>query len=194
MQQITLTTLDVTTWCVILRLWKVLPLRMLLLEGQDGQTSKDHVHNCAPYHLSNVDGQIDPSLVMVPTSLWCMLCGQVLGTTTMLICDKCFEVGIWDASCHQWKTNGRSANWWNDFVINAPYRLRFLGLHNKTNLRFSSMVIHIWLGMQMIIVKWLMMGFTFAFGLMVLLLGTKMFIHGGFPIGSFIMFFSLGGP
>jgi len=32
---------------------------------------------------------MDPSLVMVLTGLQCMLCGQALGATTMLICDKC---------------------------------------------------------------------------------------------------------
>jgi hypothetical protein len=63
---------------------------MLLLKGRDGQTQKDHVHNYAPCHLSNVDGQIDPSLTMVLDGLRCMLCGQALRTTTMLMCDKCF--------------------------------------------------------------------------------------------------------
>jgi hypothetical protein len=47
------------------------------------------VHNCAPCHLPNVDDQMDPSLVMVLIGLQCMLCGQALGATTMLICDKC---------------------------------------------------------------------------------------------------------
>jgi hypothetical protein len=57
--------LDVIVGCVILRMWKVLPFRVLLLEGQDGQTWKDHVRNCAPCHPPNVDGQMDPSLVVV---------------------------------------------------------------------------------------------------------------------------------
>jgi hypothetical protein len=35
---------------------------------------KDHVHNCAPCHLPNVDGQIDPSLAVIPVGLQCMLC------------------------------------------------------------------------------------------------------------------------
>jgi hypothetical protein len=42
---------------------------MLLLEGQDGQTWKDHVCNCAPCHLPNVDGQMDPPLAMVLAGL-----------------------------------------------------------------------------------------------------------------------------
>ncbi len=45
--------------------------------------------NYAQCHLPNVDGQIDPSLVMVLAGLQCMLCGQALGVATMLICDKC---------------------------------------------------------------------------------------------------------
>jgi hypothetical protein len=64
-----LTTLDVNASRVILHVRKVLPSGMLLLEGQDGQTWKDHVHNCAPCHLPNVDGQMDPSLTMVITGL-----------------------------------------------------------------------------------------------------------------------------
>jgi hypothetical protein len=39
-----------------------------------------------------------------------------------------------------------------------------------------------------------MMGLTFALGLVVLCLGTKVFIHGGFPTYSFVMVFGLGGP
>jgi hypothetical protein len=42
---------------------------MLLLEGQNGQTWKDHVCNYAPCHLPNVNGQIDPSLIVVPANL-----------------------------------------------------------------------------------------------------------------------------
>jgi hypothetical protein len=70
-------------------MWKVLPLGVLLLKGRDGQTWKDHVHNCVLCHLPNVDGQIDPSLAMIPIGLWCMSCGQYFGTTIMLICDQC---------------------------------------------------------------------------------------------------------
>ncbi len=76
---------------VFIHVRKVLPYGVLLLEGQDGQTSKDHVHNCAPCHLPNVDGQMDPSLTMVPVNLRCMLCGQASRVVTMLICDKCSQ-------------------------------------------------------------------------------------------------------
>ncbi len=47
------------------------------------------MHNCAPSHLLNVDGQIDAFLGMVLVGLRCMLCGQSLRATTMLIYDQC---------------------------------------------------------------------------------------------------------
>lgn len=60
--------------CVILCVQKVLPSRLLLLEGQDGQTWKDHVHNCVMYHLFYLNGQIDPSLVVNLLPLDCIIC------------------------------------------------------------------------------------------------------------------------
>jgi hypothetical protein len=97
MQHTTLITLDVIIGHVILCVQKVVPFRVLLLEGQDGRTWKDHVHNCAPCHLPNVDGQMDPSLVVVLVNLRCLLCGQALGAATMLIFDKCSQG--WHMGC-----------------------------------------------------------------------------------------------
>jgi hypothetical protein len=65
----------------------VLPFGMLLLKGQNGQTWKDHMHNCALCHHSHVNGQVDPSLVVVLVGLCSMLCGQSIRVATMLICD-----------------------------------------------------------------------------------------------------------
>jgi hypothetical protein len=48
-------------------------------------------------HLLIVDGQMDPSLVVVLASLWCMLCEQVSRASTMLICDRCFW--SWHMGC-----------------------------------------------------------------------------------------------
>ncbi len=62
---------------------------VLLLEGRNGQTWKDHVHNCAPCHLLHVDGHIDLSLVVIIVGLCYMLCRQATRATTMLICNKC---------------------------------------------------------------------------------------------------------
>jgi hypothetical protein len=69
----------------------VLSSKVFMLEGPDGVVWKDHVRNCAPCHLPNVDGTIDPSLAMVRTSLKCMLCGSRDGVAYMLVCDKCFR-------------------------------------------------------------------------------------------------------
>jgi hypothetical protein len=64
LQQTASTTLDVTSR-TILRVRKVLASRVLMLEGCDGVVWKDHVHNCAPCHLPNVDGTVDPSLAVI---------------------------------------------------------------------------------------------------------------------------------
>jgi hypothetical protein len=53
----------------------VLPSSVLLLEGQVGQTWKNHVHNCALCHLPHVNGEIDPSLLVVFVEFRCLLCG-----------------------------------------------------------------------------------------------------------------------
>jgi hypothetical protein len=80
------------------------------------------------------------------------------------------------------------------FCPRAPNKPRFLGSHCRISPRFSSMAIHIWLGIWKNIIKLLPMGLMFAPGLMVLCLGTKVFIHGGFPTCSSIMLSNLGGP
>jgi len=144
---------------------KFLPSRLLLLEGWDGQTWKNHVHNCAPCHLPNVDGQIDPSLVMVLFGLWCIYASNLQELLLCWFVRSVLEVGIWDVSCHQWKKCLLA----NGFALDAPNRPRFLRSHSRIHTRFSSMVIHIWVGIWRITFRWLMMGFTFASGLLVLL-------------------------
>jgi len=59
-----------------------------MLEGHDGVVWKDHVRNCAPCHLSNVDGTVDPSLAVVRAGLKCMLCGSKgeLWYTNICVC------------------------------------------------------------------------------------------------------------
>jgi len=51
---------------VILRVQKVIPKRMLLLEDRNGQTWKDHMCNCAPCHFPT---WMAKSLTMVPIGL-----------------------------------------------------------------------------------------------------------------------------
>ncbi len=63
--------------CVILQGRKVLPFGMLL-EGQNGQTWKDRMHNCVLCHLLHVDGCIDLSLAIIHVGLCYMLCGQAI--------------------------------------------------------------------------------------------------------------------
>ncbi len=89
LQQTASMTLDVTTCHAILRVRKVLAYGVLMLEGCDGVVWKDHVRNCAPCHLPNVDGIVDPSLVVIQANLRCTLCESKSGAAHMLVCDKC---------------------------------------------------------------------------------------------------------
>ncbi len=89
LQQTAPTTLDVMTGRTILQVREVLVFGILMLEGRDGVVWKEHVRNCAPCHLPNVDGTVDPSLVVVRAGLRCMLCGSKGGITHMLVCDRC---------------------------------------------------------------------------------------------------------
>ncbi|CAM6086019.1 unnamed protein product [Calypogeia fissa] len=89
LQQAAPTTLDVTAGRTILRVREVLSSGVLMLEGRDGVVWKDHVRNCAPCHLPNVDGSMDPSLAPVSASLRCMLCGSARDAAWMLVCDSC---------------------------------------------------------------------------------------------------------
>jgi hypothetical protein len=89
LKQTALMTLDVTAGRTILRVQKVLASRVLMLEARDGVVWKDHVRNCVPCHLPNVDGTVDPSLAVIHAGLRCMLCGSKSGATHMLVCDRC---------------------------------------------------------------------------------------------------------
>jgi len=97
LQQTTLTTLDVTACRTILRMQEALASRVLMLEGHDGVVWKDHVCNCVPCHLPNVDGTVDPSLAVVWAGLRCMLCGSKGGAAHMLVCDRCSKG--WHMAC-----------------------------------------------------------------------------------------------
>ena len=97
LQQTAPTTLDVTAGRTILRVREVLSSGVLMLEGRDGVVWKDHVRNCAPCHLPNVDGTMDPSLAVVRAGLRCMLCGSARDAARMLLCDICSRG--WHMSC-----------------------------------------------------------------------------------------------
>ncbi len=97
------------------------------------------MHNYAPCHFPNVDGQIYPSLFVVPTSLQCMLCGQSSRVATMLICDQC-SLG-WHMGCLMPPMEEMLVEKW--FAFGASSKPRFLRLNKRINTRFFSMAIHI---------------------------------------------------
>ncbi len=70
---------------------KGLTFRSIVVGGMKWSNTKDQVHNCVPFHLPNVHGQIDPSLVVIPIGLWCILCGQSTRIATMSVCDRCLK-------------------------------------------------------------------------------------------------------
>ena len=65
--------LDVIASRVILRINKELSSGALELEGYDEQIQKDHLRNCIPCYLPNIDGIVDPNLSMISTSSKYML-------------------------------------------------------------------------------------------------------------------------
>jgi hypothetical protein len=89
--------LDVTIGHTILQVREMLAFGVLMLEGCDGVVWKDHVRNCVPCHLPNVDGRVDPSLAVIHAGLKCMLCGFRGGGAHMLVCDKCSRG--WHMAC-----------------------------------------------------------------------------------------------
>ncbi len=55
------------------------------------------MHNCAPCHLPNVDGTVDPSLAVLRAGLRCMFCGSRGGASHMMVCDRCSRG--WHMAC-----------------------------------------------------------------------------------------------
>ena len=94
----------------ILQVQEVLSFEVLMLEGRDGLVWKDHVRNCAPCHLPNVDGTMDPSSVVIRASLQCMLCGSTREAATMLICDGCSRG--WHMGCLVPPLDTVPSGWW----------------------------------------------------------------------------------
>jgi hypothetical protein len=90
-------------FCLRATFWNVVVGRLKWL------TWKDHVYDCILCHLHNADGQIGQSLVIVFGGMWCMLCRQYLGITTMLICDQCsrrWHIGCFTPSFEEVLKNG----------------------------------------------------------------------------------------
>jgi hypothetical protein len=110
LQYTTLKTLDIMAGRIILQMREVLASRVLILEGCDGVVWKDHVRNCAPCHLPNVDGTIDASLVVIRAGLRCMLCGFKGGVAHMLVCDRCYRG--WHIVCMTPPMDVVPTGWW----------------------------------------------------------------------------------
>lgn len=82
------TTLNTKAGRTILRVVKVLPSGVLILQGKCGKRIKDHIGNCSPCHLP-IDGTIDLTLANIPASYQCYECGRTHQHAKMLLCDGC---------------------------------------------------------------------------------------------------------
>jgi hypothetical protein len=95
LQQIVLITLDVTTNYVFLWVKKVLGFccwKVGIIKYAKT------MWNRAPCHLPHAVGQVDPTLVVIPIGLQCMLCEESWGPTrSMLVCDYCSKG--WHMGC-----------------------------------------------------------------------------------------------
>jgi hypothetical protein len=69
----------------------------LVLEGRDKKTVRDHVENCAPCHLPNLDIWQNPRLARGDVDHSCKVCHQTTGGATMLLCDGCNDG--WHRAC-----------------------------------------------------------------------------------------------
>ena len=73
----------------ICRVLAVRPSGVLHLQGQCGNTLDEHISNCAPCHLSNIDPAIDRTLQHVTADFPCHVCGSTDDEDIMLLCDWC---------------------------------------------------------------------------------------------------------
>jgi hypothetical protein len=80
-----LSTLDVRTTRTKLRVGRVLPTGVLVLEGADGQSIPMHMESCAPCHIPNLVTSHDG----VSADLECEVCRSASMADPMLLCDKC---------------------------------------------------------------------------------------------------------
>jgi hypothetical protein len=69
----------------------------LVLDGRDKKTVRDHVENCAPCHLPNLDIWQNPTLARGDVDHSCKVCHQTTDGATMLLCDGCDD--SWHRAC-----------------------------------------------------------------------------------------------
>ena len=89
-------TLQAKVQTEVLRIVKMEPHGTVVLQGQCGQTTKNHISNLAPCHL-DVDPEIDFGLAPPPADLPCEVCRKPDNPDSMLLCDGC-NTG-WHLSC-----------------------------------------------------------------------------------------------
>jgi transposase InsO family protein len=82
-------TLDFQTRPEILRVLRVRPAGILVLQGKCGRTIERNVVNVAPCHLPHIDGAIDEATAKIHADVACEACNFPDDTATMLLCDKC---------------------------------------------------------------------------------------------------------
>jgi hypothetical protein len=83
----------------ILRVQQVKPSGVLVLQGKCGRTAEVHKDHCAPCHLSNLDGQLDPLLANDIDAVVCSSCQREEPESCLLLCDIC-NAG-WHTFCLQ---------------------------------------------------------------------------------------------
>jgi hypothetical protein len=88
----------------VFRVVEVRDTGVAILQGRDGRTMPENVHNCAPCHLSGIDGTVDPSLVPFDrgtVEIPCEVCNSIEHDPSrrmiMLLCDHC-NTG-WHTAC-----------------------------------------------------------------------------------------------
>jgi len=74
---------------VILRVVQVESTGVLRLEGKCGRTASVRQEHCAPCHLPNIDGVLDPVLVNDWDRLVCEVCNKAAPESKLLLCDMC---------------------------------------------------------------------------------------------------------
>jgi hypothetical protein len=89
--------LDPRVGRLVLRVKSVGSGGRLVLKGRDKKTARDHVENCAPCHLPNLDIWQNPRLERGNVDHSCQVCHQTTSGVTMLLYDGCN--GGWHRAC-----------------------------------------------------------------------------------------------
>lgn len=74
---------------VMLRVKEARGTGVLVLQGSDGRTVRQHHSRCAPCHLPNIDTRIEYSRAPVEDDEPCQVCGSAEDPDATLICDAC---------------------------------------------------------------------------------------------------------